>query len=509
MKALKKKEVIGLFGDYDVDGATSIALLTRYFSLIKQSVKTFIPDRKKDGYGPSVNGFNYLIDLGSKVIFTVDCGTLSFAPISDAKKKNIDVIVLDHHQSDTKLPEAYALVNPNRYDDQSNLNYLCAAGVCFMFLVAMNKTLRINDWFKINKIEEPNILNLLDLVSLGTVCDVVPLIGLNRAIVKQGLKIIKKKKNLGLKTLYDLCKIESKPSTFDLGYKLGPRINAGGRVGKSSLGAELLISDDPKRVYEIANDLDRANNERKSIEYILLKLVESEAKKYHNHPVLVLSGKDWHEGVIGIIASRIKDKYNKPTIIISCSDKFGKGSARSVFGFDIGTQIINAVRLGILQKGGGHKMAGGFTIDLDQISIFRNLLLKTFEKFSLDISQEKNVQIDSIIAPSAVNEDFYNDINSLAPFGSGNHEPVFAIENLRVIRSDLVGSDHIKSILSGKDGSIIKSIAFNAKNTPLEGFLNKNNKQIFSVVGKLNLNEWNGKKDIQFVISDIGKNNIS
>ena len=272
------------------------------------------------------------------------------------------MIVLDHHQSDIKLPKAHAIVNPNRFDDSSELNYLCAAGVCFMYLVALNKKLRGENWFKTNNIDEPNILNLLDLVSLGTVCDVVPLIGLNRALVKQGLKVVKKRSNLGLKTLYDLCEIESQPTTYDLGFKIGPRINAGGRVGKSSHGAELLISEDPKKAYQIALDLEKSNKERQNIELALTEKINSEVKKFHNNPVLVLEGVGWHEGIIGIVASRIKDKYHKPTILISISGNLGKASARSVYGFDIGTQIIKAVQSGILVKGGGHKMAGGFTI---------------------------------------------------------------------------------------------------------------------------------------------------
>ena len=253
-QGIKKRELIGIFGDYDVDGATSTALLARYFLSINQKIQTYIPDRKREGYGPSVEGFNNLIKLGTKIIFTVDCGTLSFEPVKIAQSQNIDVIVLDHHQSDLKLPNACAIVNPNRYDDTSKLNYLCAAGVCFIFLAALNKKLRDRNWFEEEKINEPNILNFLDLVSLGTVCDVVPLVDLNRAIVTQGLKVLKKRSNLGLKTLYDLCKIESQPTTYHLGYILGPRINAGGRVGKSSHGAELLASDDPQRTYQIAND---------------------------------------------------------------------------------------------------------------------------------------------------------------------------------------------------------------------------------------------------------------
>jgi len=505
-RSIMEGQSIGIFGDYDVDGASSTALLARYFSSINQKVETYIPDRQKEGYGPSIEGFNFLINKGAKIIFTVDCGTLAFEPINEVQKANVDVIVLDHHQSDTKLPKACAVVNPNRYDDNSGLNYLCAAGVCFVFLVALNKILRDHNWFKKNKVKQPNILNFLDLVSLGTVCDVVPLIGLNRAIVKQGLKIIKQRSNLGLKTLYDLCKIESQPTTFELGFVLGPRINAGGRVGKSSHGSELLISDDPQNTYRIAIDLDKSNKERKSIEMMLSEQIDTEVKKYHNHPVLVMSGKGWHEGIIGIVASRIKEKYNKPTILISLNNQIGKGSARSIFGFDIGSLIIKAVEAGILIKGGGHKMAGGFTLKEEKIPIFRNFLIDNFEKKFTNYSKNSNLYLDAIIAPSALNEEFFKEINCLAPFGSGNSEPKFMIENTKVISSNIVANNHIMCVLSGKDGSTFKAFAWNVINGPLEPFLNKKNRKRINVVGKMRLNEWRGKKNIQFIVEDISVN---
>lgn len=505
-QTILKKEIIGIFGDYDVDGASSTALLSRYFLSIKQKIQTYIPDRRIEGYGPNLTGFDYLINNGTKIIFTVDCGTQSFKPINYAQKLNIDVIVLDHHQSDIKLPSACAIVNPNRYDDTSGLNYLCAAGVCFVFLVALNKKLRDENWFKKNQIIEPNILNFLDLVALGTVCDVVPLIDLNRALVKQGLKIIKNRSNLGLKTLYDLCKIDSQPTTFDLGFKLGPRINAGGRVGKASHGAELLISNDPMKAYQIAVDLDKSNRERQSIEMMLSEQINSEVKKFHNHPVLVLSGNHWHEGIIGIVASRIKDKYNKPTILISLNKNIGKGSARSIVGFDIGAEIIRAVQSNILEKGGGHKMAGGFTIKEENIPIFRDLLIKNFEKLFSKSSKDLNLYLDSVIAPSALNEEFFSEVNSLAPFGSGNSEPKFVIENIKVLSSDIVGGNHIKSTLIGKDGSVFKSFAWNAKNTPLGVYLNIKNKKEINVAGRMRLNEWKGQKKIEFMIDDISLN---
>jgi len=503
---IKNNDMVGIFGDYDVDGATSTALLKLYFSTIKQKVSTYIPDRKKEGYGPSKEGFDNLINKGSKIIFTVDCGTLSFEPIKAAQSKKVDIIVLDHHQSDVKIPNACAVVNPNRYDDTSKLSYLCAAGVCFMFLVSLNKKLRDNNWFKQKDVSEPNILEFLDLVSLGTVCDVVPLIGLNRAIVTQGLKIIKKRTNLGLKTLYDLCKIESYPTTYDLGYILGPRINAGGRVGKSSHGADLLSSTDAQKAYQLATDLDKSNKERKTIELLLSKKIDSEIEKVLKDPVIVLSGSGWHEGIIGIVASRIKEKYNKPTFLISKDESIGKGSARSIVGFDIGSAIIKAVQSDILLKGGGHKMAGGFSLKKEKIIKFKEFIINEFKKTSLETSKKFNLYLDSIITPTSLNEKFFSEVNSLSPFGSGNNEPKFVLENLKVISSSVVGENHIKTVLIGLDGTIIKAIAFNAKNTNLETYLNKKYKKKFNIAGKIKLNEWKGEKKIEFEIEDISIN---
>ena len=503
---LQKNETIGIFGDYDVDGASSTALLARYFLSLNKKIETYVPDRQLEGYGPSNKGFEELIKKGAKLIFTVDCGTLSFKPIKFAQNLNCDVIVLDHHQSEINLPEACAIVNPNRFDDTSGLNYLCAAGVCFVFLVGLNKKLRDKNWFKTNNIIEPNILNFLDLVSLGTVCDVVPLVDLNRAIVKQGLKIIKNRTNLGIKTLFDLCKIESKATTYDLGFKLGPRINAGGRVGKSSHGAELLISSDPKKTFQIATDLEKSNKERQSIELLLSEKLKLEVRKHHNYPILLLSGENWHEGVVGIVAARIKDKYKKPTILISVNDNIGKGSARSILGFDIGAQIIKAVQSGLLEKGGGHKMAGGFTIKTEKISDFRNFLIKNFEKSKVDTSKNMNLYLDSIISPSALNKDFFDEISYLAPFGSGNSEPKFVIENIKLISAKIIGENHIKSILLGKDGTTFSSFVWNGVDTSLEPFLTKKNNKTFNVAGKMHLNEWKGRENIEFMIEDISLN---
>ena len=506
VKIIQEKEKIGIFGDYDVDGATSTALLGNYFSELNLDYEVYIPDRKKEGYGPSIKSFEQLINKNVKVIFTVDCGTLSFDAIKYAKEKKVDVIVLDHHQSEIKLPSAFSVVNPNRIDDKSNLQYLCAAGVAFMFLVSLNRELRSLDWFKKNNIKEPNLINYLDLVSLGTICDVVPLIGLNRAIVKQGLKIIKSKKNLGLKTLIDICKIETSPSTYHIGYMIGPRINAGGRVGKCSHGANLLLNKNPKDSFKLANELDQYNKERQMLEKDLLQKILNETKDYSNDPVLVLSGFNWHEGVIGIVAARLKEKFNKPVIIISMTGDIGKASARSVIGFDIGSVIISATQENILLKGGGHKMAGGFSIKRQNIERFKDFIFKKYLKNTNTLSIKKPLLLDSIIAPSAVNIEFYNKVALLSPFGSGNPEPKFIIEDLKTINGKIVADKHIKSVLIGKDGSTIKSIAFNALENGLGAYLIKKNKKSFNIAGKLSLNEWRGQSNVEFIIDDISVN---
>ncbi len=507
LNAFENKQKIGVFGDYDVDGATSTALLGRYFDALKVDYEIYIPDRKSEGYGPSIKAFDELIKNDVKLIFTVDCGTVSYEAIEYAKKKNIDVIVIDHHQSEIKLPVAHSIINPNRFDEKSTLQYLSAVGVSFVFLVSLNKTLRLNNWFKINSIIEPNLLEYLDLVSLGTVCDVVPLKGLNRAIVKQGLKVLKNKKNLGLKTLFDICKIESAPTIYHLGYVLGPRINAGGRVGKCSHGANLLLKSNPKEVFKIANELDHFNKERKVLENDLFNKVLKQVNK--EEPVLILNGVNWHEGIIGIVASRIKDKFNKPTIVISVEGEVGKASARSISGFDIGLHIISAVQNKILIKGGGHKMAAGFSIDMKNIEKFKEFIFKKFQNNLKNFSNHEILLIDSKIAPSAVNLDFFEKINLLSPFGSGNPEPKFIIEDLKAVNSKIVGEKHIKSILVGKEGTSIKTIAFNAKDNELGAYLLQKKNIIFNIAGKMSLNEWRGQKNVEFIIDDISVNKNS
>ncbi len=503
---ISKDSKIGIFGDYDVDGASATALLGNYLSALGSNYITYIPDRKKEGYGPSIEAFKYFIDNKINLIFTVDCGTLSFEAIEYAKKNDIDVIVLDHHQSKINLPKAHSIVNPNRIDDKSNLKYLCAAGVTFMFLVGLNKELRTNNWFKNKNIAEPNLIEYLDLVTLGTICDVVPLIGLNRAIVAQGLKILKTKKNLGLKTLLNVCGIENSPNIYHVGYMLGPRINAGGRVGKSSHGANLLLNNNPKEAFKIATELDQFNKERQYLEKDVLDKIKKEIKIDVSDPVIIICGKNWHEGVIGIVAARIKDKFNKPVIIISIEKDIGKASARSIVGFDIGSVIIAATQEKILMKGGGHKMAGGFTIKIDQIENFKKFIFKKFSKLNQNSIKQRSLFLDSIISPTAINLEFYNKVNVLAPFGSGNPEPKFIIENLKTVNHKIIKEKHIKSVLLGANGSTIKTIAFNSVDNEIGAYLLKKDNKLFNIAGKLSLNEWRGQSNVEFIIDDISVN---
>ena len=329
----------------------------------------------------------------------------------------------------------------------------------------------------------------------------------NRAIVKQGLKVFGRRKNIGLKTLYDNSKINSQPNAYHLGYIIGPKINAGGRVGKSAFATEILISENQERVDYLAKKLNDFNEYRKKIEVELFQKIENETKDSKD-PILFVEGKDFHEGIIGIVASRIKDRYNKPCLIISVNGKIGKGSARSVFGFDIGTVIISAVQNKILINGGGHKMAGGFSINTDKIEVFKEFLIKKYNSLIIDKGNCKTLYLDSIILPTALNAEFYNNIDVLSPFGTGNSEPKFLIENLNLVNSNIVGDRHIRAIFYSKSKDVVKAIAFNSIGTVLESYLAKNNKSSMNIAGTLTSNNWNGKNNIEFVINDISVNNI-
>ena len=499
---IKKKSKICIFGDYDVDGASSSSILGKFLKHCKTDFFIFIPDRLKDGYGPTVNTFTNIINQGAKLIIAVDCGTTAFEAIEYANEKNIDVIIIDHHQSTETLPKAKAIVNPNRFDENSTLTYLCAAGVSFLFIASLTSKLRNENFFNLNSIDEPDILNYLDLVTLGTVCDVVPLQGLNRAFVSQGLKVIAKRQNIGIKTLVDLANISTKISTYHIGYILGPKINAGGRIGKSEYGTNLLLTNDPEKAFLISKELNELNEKRKIIENIMLEEAFNIAKSKDNNPVIVLSSNAWHVGIIGIIASRLKDKFNKPIFIINLEGDNGKGSARSVPGFDIGRAIVNSKQLDLILKGGGHKMAAGFSIKKQNIDAFEKLMIELFNKSGCQPSKENDLYIDTIISSSAMNEDFYDEINKLAPFGSANREPRFMIQNVSIIKTIQLKKNHLKAICK-VDNNILNVISFNSVDTIIGTYLKNHKNKKFNLAGRLSLNEWNGRRELQLLLDDL------
>ena len=497
---IKNKNKICIFGDYDVDGATSSGIMSKYLEQLNIDHFVFIPDRQKDGYGPSVKTFTNITNKNVNLIIALDCGTTSFEAIEYARSKNIDVVVIDHHKSQETFPTANAIINPNRIDETGDYYYLCAAGVLFIFLVGLNKILRENYYFNKAKVQEPNLLDLLDLVMMGTVCDVVPLMDLNRAFVYQGLKVASKRHNLGLKTLVDYSKIKKKLSTYEVGYVLGPKINAGGRIGKSELGYNLLTTNNAETAYLISSELESLNLKRKDIEKKIVEEAISISEKNNDEPIVFLSKNDWHEGLIGIVASRLKDHFNKPSFIISQKGEDCKGSARSIFGFDVGMAITKCKQLNIITKGGGHPMAGGFSLKSDKLEIFKSELIKLFLK--LKKNKDNNIiEIDSYLESSAINDELIEKLNHLEPYGSGNREPIFGFEKFKVSKVIETNNNHVKVVLN-KGNFYIDAISFNSKNKDLGNYL-MNFRKEFNLVAKIKLNEWNGKSKIELIIDDI------
>jgi len=497
---IKNKNKICIFGDYDVDGATSSGIMSKYLEQLNIDHFVFIPDRQKDGYGPSVKTFTNIINKNVNLIIALDCGTTSFEAIEYARSKNIDVVVIDHHKSQETFPAANAIINPNRIDETGDYYYLCAAGVLFIFLVGLNKILRENYYFNKAKVQEPNLLDLLDLVMMGTVCDVVPLMDLNRAFVYQGLKVASKRYNLGLKTLVDYSKIKKKLSTYEVGYVLGPKINAGGRIGKSELGYNLLTTNNAETAYLISSELESLNLKRKDIEKKIVEEAIGISEKNNDEPIVFLSKNNWHEGLIGIVASRLKDHFNKPSFIISQKGDDCKGSARSIFGFDVGMAITKCKQLNIITKGGGHPMAGGFSLKSDKLEIFKSELIKLFLK--LKKNKDNNIiEIDSYLESSAINDELIEKLNHLEPYGSGNREPIFGFEKFKVSKVIETNNNHVKVVLN-KGNFYIDAISFNSKNKDLGNYL-MNFRKEFNLVAKIKLNEWNGKSKIELIIDDI------
>ena len=493
------KNKITLYGDYDVDGASACAILSKYLKNLSVDHDIYIPDRVKDGYGPNIKAFEKIINNQSKLIIMLDCGTQSFDSIAYANQKEVDTIVIDHHKSIEIIPKAHAVINPNRFDEDGAYGYLCAAGLVFIFLVALNRHLINEKYFTKNNLIIPDLLDFLDIVMLGTVCDVVPLIELNRAFVKQGLKIMSKRKNLGLKTLSDMSEISYMPTSKDVGFKIGPKINAGGRIGQSDLGVNLLLSSEPEKAYLISKQLHDLNLKRRDIENkVLLDAIDKADKEKNN--IIVLHSNDWHEGIIGIIASRIVDLYNKPCIVISTQKDIAKGSARSVQGFDIGLAIIKAKQKNLIIKGGGHAMAGGFSIEVKNIDIFKFEINHLFNK--IDTKLNNDLLIDLALSPQALDDNFIKYIEMLEPFGSSNKEPVLMLNNIEVSKANIVKKSHIKCFFKTVD-RYIDVMSFNSVGKPIGEYLLNAKKSRFDVVCKASLNYWNNRQNLQLILLDL------
>jgi len=501
---------IGIFGDYDVDGATSAAMISSYLEYC--GLKTFIhiPDRFLEGYGPNEKALKGLHQKGAELIITVDCGISSFEPLKAMSSVNIDLIVIDHHIPDTTLPPAYAIINPKRIDTHKGYEDLCAAGVTFIFLIGLNRELRQRGFFK-NKIE-PDLFSFLDLVALGTVCDVVPLIGVNRAFVKQGLSIMKKRENPGIKALCDISKINNAPNTQALGFSLGPRINAGGRIGNSELGVHLLKEKDENKSIEIATKLDDLNKKRRFITSELERSVVGQIEKIisNNNDVIpsaiVVYGHDYHEGVIGIVAGRMKETYNRPVCIIAIDKNgIGKGSGRSVFGIPLGDIVIDALKAKILNSGGGHDMAAGFSLKESNIKDFNNFLIKKIDQFMKQGIPCVSYIAASVITIAGCTLELADWINDLGPWGIGIEEPKFIISNAKISSLRKFGSnnEHVSFYISDSSSKKLKVKKFNILNSKLNlvfnNFININ----FNFLGRLNIDTWNDSKSIELMLDDI------
>ena len=502
VKAISDNELIGLFADYDVDGATSSALLKMYLNALNIRNELYIPDRMKDGYGPNKQGLEYLKAKGASLILTLDCGILAFDVLDDFNLQGGEVIVIDHHMAEPKLPKAIAVVNPNRLDDLSDLGNLAAVGVVFLLLVALTRRLRKVGWF--SKKTEPDLLQWLDLVAIGTVCDVVELKGLNRAYVAQGLKVMALQKNIGVKALREVARVNSKPNSYQVGFTLGPRINAAGRVGEAVLGARLLSCDDEIYAMNTSNLLDEQNKVRQEIESSVLEQALSFLNEENeNENVIVVAADNWHPGVIGIVAARLREKFNKPACVVSIQNGIGKGSGRSVSGWDLGSAIIGAVQSGLLKGGGGHKMAAGFSVSSDKVCELKQYLNDHFNRSVVEADTVASLPIDGLITLAAVKEELLDLLERLEPFGAGNPEPRFVIPSLEVKYATVVGDQHIKCRLAEKGSSEINGICFRAVGTKIgDVLLNQSGLQIH-VAGKIRKNLWQGRASLQIIVDDI------
>ncbi|MDV3251154.1 single-stranded-DNA-specific exonuclease RecJ [Devosia sp. BK] len=505
-QAVADNESIALFGDYDVDGASSCALMVRYLAHFGLTPQVHIPDRIFEGYGPNIAAMDKLIDAGATLIITLDCGTTSDGPIAHARNRGVDVLVIDHHLSDHDLPPATALVNPNRPDDISGLGYLCAAGVTFMVLVAVNRALRQRGDTGL-----PDLLRFLDIVALGTVCDVVPLVGLNRAFVIRGLEVARRGDNRGMSALALASRVSGPLNPYHLGFLIGPRINAGGRIGNAALGTQLLSVDDEHQALVIAAKLDELNTERQRIEVEAVEeataVAAAEIGSGEGPPVLVLASANWHPGVVGLIAARLKERFDRPAFAIALHpDGSGTGSGRSMPGVDLGRAVIEAVETGLIPKGGGHAMAAGVTLRPGDLGPFRSFIADQLGKSVATARAASALKIDAALTARGATIDLLHKIEKAGPFGSGNPNPVFAFPAHRARFPQIVGrGGHVSFTLTSEDGARLKAIAFRAANTPLGDILMRDNEQPLHFAGTLNIDHYQGREQPQFRLSDIAR----
>ncbi len=502
-EAIVKKQKVAIIGDYDVDGATSSSVLRLYLESVGIEPEIHIPERD-EGYGPSRQAFDEFAAFGAELVITVDCGTTAFDVFDYAGSLNIPVIVLDHHEAEVRLPEVYAVVNPKRLDESDDypyLKYMAAVGVVFCTIVAVNRELRKQGFFAGR--EEPNLLQWLDLVALGTVCDVVPLLGLNRAFVRQGLRIMSLRSNTGLRALIDKSGISEAPSAFHLGYVLGPRINACGRVGEASLGNKLLCSRDDFQAGQLADKLNEFNAQRKEIEaYVLLSAIEMLEGTPQEYPIAFAAGKDWHQGVVGIVAGKLKERYNVPAFVMSIEPDEVKGSARSVPGVDLGALIIAAKEKGLLTKGGGHTMAAGFSLSEDKIEAFRRFAGEYVRQKLGEEDVAPVIEVDSALDLLGANTDFAAALELLEPFGAGNAEPKIVLEHVRIVKPGIVGAGHVRCFLTSGNGGSLKAMAFKIADTELGKTLLNSQGAVFDIAGVLRRDNWQGRNSVQFIIDD-------
>ncbi len=499
-EAAERRETVAIFGDYDVDGATSTALLKRFLVGLGVPVLVHIPDRVTEGYGPNVTAMRDLAARGASVCVTVDCGISAFAPLAEAKAVGMDVIVCDHHEARTELPAAVAVINPKRLDETSPHTYLAAVGVTFLLCVGLARALRERGWKAV-----PDLMALLDLVALGTVCDMVPLTGVNRAFVIQGLKMMARRGNVGLTALVDGAGISEAVDAFHLGYMLGPRVNAGGRVGRAGLGADLLCCDNPEQAAAWARELDEFNATRKDLEAaVLLEAIEQvETQASGAVPLVFAVGQHWHPGVVGIVASRLKERYGLPSCAVAVEGGIAKGSGRSVPGIDLGRAIIAAREAGLLDAGGGHAMAAGFTVSEDKLDAFREFLSERLSMQAEGGDLTPLLELDGVLDVNGANGDLVRALAQAGPYGSGNPEPRFAIANAKVGRADIVGMGHVRCFLSGPAGGRLKAIAFKAADDDVGLALLNAQGASLHVAGTLRADTWQGRDGVQFVIDDV------